>query len=307
MKLKEGEMPVKQLIVFCIVFALFGCAKSNSSSDTDSSPDTEIGSDAGADSDEIPLSTPYGDGIQMECLKESVCNGGLNLADCIYEYLMNDDGFAIDSIIDKRLYFNRLSCVEAAQDCDTLNACIRDAETAYFNNIEPEPCDGYPELRCEDDRVIWCLGDDGETAVDPTQLIFDLSEMDKVCDSAGVGAVDSPHTVCDEADYPTGDVCDGPYLKTCEQGEVLSFDCRHVDPDFVCTLKQGDQGVCTLPEVEPACEELTSDLYETAGRCNGNVAEFCVGGKFFQINCDSFGSAVCYAEDIGSVGCVTAL
>jgi hypothetical protein len=128
--------------------------------------------------------------------------------------------------------------------------------------------------------------------------------MDKVCSKAGRFAADPGHVACDEGDYPEGERCDGPIYETCENGEILTYDCRHSDPDFVCTMREGDQGLCTLAAVSPACEGITEDLHLSAGRCNGDVAEFCVSGKYFEVDCSAFQSATCrVAEGDQTVYC----
>ena len=268
--------------------------------------DAVPGGTTGDTNPEATLSTPYGDGVLVECLKRSACSEEYSLNVCVENFLWDDDGFSLESTSMKHQYFQRMACVADAPDCVSLQACIDDTYDAYFDAIEPEACLGYPEFRCEDDKVIWCLGYDGDEATEPTRLVYDLSEMDKVCNAAGSYAADPGHAACDEADYPEGERCVGPLYETCIDGEILTYDCRHSDPDFVCTMREGDQGLCTLPAVSPECEGITSDLHVSAGRCNGDVAEFCVSGKFFEVDCSAFNEGTCSTDESEWVYCAGA-
>ena len=265
--------------------------------DSDSEADRDAGTDS---SEELPLALPYGDGLVEECVAMSVCGGGA-LTECLSLYLADDDGFSIESIILKSLFLARRGCIASAEGCDDVQACVEDAEANLLTTLGTEPCGGYPELRCEDDRIIWCLESDEDA--DPTDSIYDLSLLGKVCNDAGTDAIDKEKTPCDESDYPNGAICNDSLVQVCNEGEVLSFDCRHVDPDFVCTLKEGDQAVCTMPAPEAACDGLTANLYDSRSRCNGDVAELCVSGRFIEADCSAFGAGCVAGEDVGSVSC----
>ncbi|MBN2719220.1 MAG: hypothetical protein JXX14_25445 [Deltaproteobacteria bacterium] len=261
-----------------------GCAEDNDN-DTASTPAN------------VNLTQPYGAPLVNECLKLSACGEG-TVDECLYNFLGNDDGYSIESIITKQMFQTRQSCIAAANDCDAVSACISQSEADLLKRTPEKKCQGYPEDRCENDQFIWCLGYDGESATEPTQLVFDLSLMNKTCNSAGTYAADPTHTKCNAINFPYGKRCNGAMVEECVDGQLMSYDCRHVDAAFTCTMREGDQALCSLPDISAQCADLTTDLYTTGSQCTGNTAQMCISGKYIEADCRTFG-ATCQTDDYG--------
>jgi hypothetical protein len=261
------------------------------------SPLAGCGDDDG-DSDQYwDLSEPYGDAVLLECHKRTVCESEFTLQGCLGLYLSGDDSYSFESILFKPHFLERRECVAAASNCTQLEECFQAEKNAFGDDAPTEPCSGYPEGRCEDDRLIWCLGGDGYEAEEPTPLIMDLRLMDKVCDRAGEYGADPGHIACSEEEYPEGEKCSDQIIESCPNGELLSFNCSHIHRDFVCYMRYGDQADCAMIPMDPGCEEL-SDEHSSWGRCSGNTAEVCVSGKLLRVDCSTFLDARCEGDDM---------
>lgn len=156
--------------------------------------------------------------------------------------------------------------VVADPDAPWLDACIAGACS------EKSGCDG---------DVFWSCDGGGRDA-------FDCSLFDMTC--SGVGCVSKVEAA-------------GEPVATCQSDHVFEihgswtptwrFDCTSLDPAFTC------QPNADMPKYSCRASPSAVECQDDDARCKGDVAQVCVGGKWFSFDCSTFLGATCREKAYG--------
>jgi hypothetical protein len=230
--------------------------------------------------------------LQRVCLKRSVC-GETSLNSCM-NMLNNDDAIELKGQFWRAEIRAQDRCMKSAETCPEVLACV---ESSKPQHPAPRTCVDQPEVRCESNELVWCWYDEAEQ----TMAIFDVTELGLVCNAAGDNAIDDPLETCtvepkEEGQQIYARWCDGHFLKSCFKGELTTYDCRRLSNSFECY----DGHRCGLPEDRQQCvDNNNSDNYGGTGTCNGDIAQVCMSGVVFEIDCSQFLNATCVATGGG--------
>jgi hypothetical protein len=123
------------------------------------------------------------------------------------------------------------------------------------------------------DTAVWCWSPD-----DNIPEALDCKKFNKECHQGY--CVDPGGDSCQE------DACAGSTVQLCWEGRTSSWDCREVDPDFVCFDHNGTLR-CVMPLDQSECGVFGEDW------CEGDLAKVCLWGKIVSVDCSSFQNATC--------------
>jgi hypothetical protein len=253
----------------------------------------------GGDDDEGYSGVSLAELAMAECAKVSVCTGAA--ADSCFLKVANNGAW--NPLEEPGAYENglelRAECMAAAESCDQVLACIDEGQQAYDDEQAALAAQAscLPEngdyIYCEDGLLFWCaMGEYDDVA---TPYAVDIEALGKTCNAAGSYAADPDHPACDGADFTLS--CDGTGVVECVGGERVTWDCRAVDPEFVCASDGEEFAECTLPADAIECEDGNYNNYGEWSQCEGGAAQVCAAGKFYDVGCSTFLSASCEQED----------
>jgi hypothetical protein len=252
------------------------------------------------DDDGATTGTPRAALILAECAKLSACTGAA-ANDCFGSVANKDSWQPFESFEEAREIELRADCMAAAEDCEQVLSCIDEGAKAFDDEqaalAANASCDQPEEYTyCEDDVLVWCFVDEYDT--EGTPIPIDVGALGKTCNAAGSYSADPDHPVCDDGDgYADG--CDGSGAFECVGGERTTWDCRDIDPQFVCTkdTDEPERPLCTMPVESQECEPGNFTNDGDWGTCEGDVASICAGRKFYEVDCSAFLGASCVQED----------
>jgi hypothetical protein len=249
--------------------------------------------------DDSGAAVPRVERILAECAKVSVCTG--LAANACFAIVSNKDSWDPFEVgADRRQIELRAGCMAKAESCDQVLSCIDQASQAFADEQSALAARASCELAedytyCGDGLLVWCFL--GEYDTEATPIPLDLDALGKTCNAAGSYCADPGHPTCDGEDNSRS--CDGVGAVQCAGGESTSWDCREIDPEFVCTIEadEPERPLCTLPEEAQECERGNYTNAGDWGVCEGNVARICAGRKFYEVDCSAFLGASCVQED----------
>jgi hypothetical protein len=245
-----------------------------------------------------------------QCAKIAACSSEYSVSSCFGGFFLHDY-WQEEGIIAAQMLPLRQKCLEGAQDCDAVNACLAQVKETMERRVSEPPagvsCGEVEEVKCDDDKLVWCFKPEYDS---PRPIVFDLQYVDKSCNTKGTFPADPEHQSCepDASSSSASQTCDGPLIRQCVDGETLTWDCREIDPDFRCVAAEDDADLtCGLPLQARQCEDTNYSNNGNAANCEGDVARVCSGGKLFRVDCASFPGATCTESDQreGAASCGT--
>lgn len=165
--------------------------------------------------------------------------------------------------------------VDCASDDDGNTTCLEDdlgrAQCATGT------CEGTGALRCESDVIVFC-GNGVERRSE------DCTLADQRCAVTPEG----DRAACvDRVEDCAADRCEGDVLLQCADG--LGVD------EIECPARLRG-GRCAVVDGVPRCVTDTTECTDGEAACAGDVARFCVGGAWIELDCAAFQGGTCVDE-----------
>jgi hypothetical protein len=197
-------------------------------------------------------------------------------------YCQGNTAVLCQPMADETAYVAKIDCAEYSSTNGT--CMVSPKGTAMCGN---RTCSGADGTSCDGNMLVEC--EDG------IGFGFDCADFDMKCMHATDEGAEQ--AICSTGETCNSDSCDGDTLKGCKSGLVtFAKDCKWFGPDFACVVSGGTVGgeqdaECALPLAQQACQD------DDPSFCEGDVANVCIGGKWFKFDCGAFLGAKCESQD----------